>query len=260
MPYFQGMWQQQITNNVLRHTHPTPEGMPGHMVHQGMKVWLGTVGPKHSAVKRAKWSSKQGRILFNKKRQVLPRRRWPGRTWSRKKLWLLVWKGAARHCPRSTHCTCSTQLCSANSCFPKLPVSPRQAPQQFFKACHLHLSMAWCISPQAQQHWLGKQQHKTFSLLSAELATPTFSSLLFSPHPINAPALPEKAHLSPLATFKPCLIRMPYTCSHLPCSPPSQTLEGSILLLRGFAGNTHISPIYSSGSPWLHDSDLWFSG
>lgn len=97
---------------------------------------------------------------------------------------------------------------------PGLSVFTRQAPQLLFKACHLHLVMARCISPRASQQSLSKQQHKTFGLLPAELAITTFLSLLFSLHSINSPALP-KAPLLPRVTFKPCVIRMPYTCTSL---------------------------------------------
>lgn len=152
------------------------------------------------AVKRVKWSSKQRRILFNRNRQVLPRMRLPGRPSGRKTLWLSQSEEeqqssdvSKQHTLHLQHRALLRHRCSEK---PRLSVFTRPAPQLFSKACHLHLVMARCISPQASQQSLGKQQHKTFGLLPAELAVTTFLSHLFSLHSINTPALPKNSSVT----------------------------------------------------------------
>lgn len=165
---------------------------------------------------------KQRRIPFNRNRQVLPTMRWSGGPWGRKTLWFCAKEKQSSDMSKQHTLHLQHRAVLRHRCLEKagLSVFTRQAPQPFFKACHLHLVMARCISPQASQQSLRKQQHKTFGLLPAELARTTFLSLLFSLHSIDTPALPRAPGLAQV-TSQPCVMRMPYACPHLTGSPPS---------------------------------------
>lgn len=135
--------------------------------------------------------------------------RWPRRPARRKTLWFLPPEKEQQGNRLSKHQTWHLQQSSAqhtaaleNPAWLYLQGKPRSS---FFKARHLHRTTAWCVWPQAQQQWLGKQQHKTslFLLLSLlhQLSYQVWF-VIFPPHQ-HFQALPEKLsfylrpHLNP---------------------------------------------------------------